>query len=42
MPMFGLPELGLQDLGDSIKLKRLAAGWDNDKLEKLLSSIVLV
>lgn len=29
------------ETNDSIKLKRLAAGWDNDKLEELLSSIVL-
>ena len=27
---------------DSIKLKRLAAGWDNEKLEQLLSTIVLI
>ncbi len=30
------------EANDSIKLKRLAAGWDNEKLEELLSSIVLI
>ena len=28
------------ETNDSIKLKRLAAGWDNEKLEQLLSTIV--
>lgn len=28
------------ETNDSIKLKRLTAGWDNDKLEELISSIV--